>query len=126
MDDRATVKDLLNSHGLDTRTGEQNDVWSGPGFMLDPDFLKALGHPARLQALVLFEQRPASAGELATIVGLSPSATLYHVRKLHEAGLIEQVESRKKRAFIEGVWRTTSTGWAAVERQLADVAARRR
>lgn len=119
------MKDLLNSHRRDTRTGEQNDVWSGPGSMLDPDFLKALGHPARLQALVLFEQGPATAGELAVIVGLSPSATLYHVRKLHEAGLIEQVESRKKRAFIEGVWRTTSTGWAAVERQLTDVAARR-
>jgi DNA-binding transcriptional ArsR family regulator len=120
------VKDLLNSHNSDTRTGEQNDVWSGPGSMLDPDFLKALGHPARLQALVLFEQRPATAGELAAIVGLSPSATLYHVRKLHEAGLIEQVDSRQRRAFIEGVWRTTSTGWAAVELQLADVAARRR
>jgi hypothetical protein len=43
------------------------------------------------------EQRPASAGELAAIVGLTPSATLYYVRKLHEAGLIEQVDSRQRR-----------------------------
>lgn len=119
------MKGLLNSHNSDTRTGEQNDVWSGPGSMLDPDFLQALGHPARLQALVLFEQRPASARELAPIVGLSPSATLYHVRKLRDAGLIEQVDSRQRRAFVERVWRTSATGWAAVERQLADVAARR-
>ena len=75
---------------------------------------------------MLFEQRPATAGELAAIVGLSPSATLYHVRRLHKAGLIEQVDSRQRRAFLEGVWRTTSTGWGAVERQLTDVAARRR
>jgi DNA-binding transcriptional ArsR family regulator len=120
------VKDVLNSHKPDTRTGEQNDVWSSPGSMLDPEFLSALGHPARLQALVLFEQRPASARELAPIVGLSPSATLYHVRKLRDAGLIEQVDSRQRRAFVERVWRTRITGWAEVERQLADVAARAR
>jgi predicted transcriptional regulator len=93
--------------------------------MLDPDFLAAaLGHPTRLQALVLFEQRPASSRELAAIVGLSPSATLYHVRQLHEAGLIEQVDSRRRRAFQERVWRTRSTGWAELERLLLDVAAR--
>ena len=118
------MKDLLNSHERDTRTGEQNDVRSGFGSMLESEFLSALGHPARLQALVLFEQRPASARELAAIVDLSPSATLYHVRKLRDAGLIEQVDSRQRRAFIERVWRTRSTGWAEIERQLAVVAAR--
>lgn len=75
---------------------------------------------------MLFEQRPASARELGPIVGLSPSATLYHVRKLHDAGLIEQVDSRQRRAFIERVWRTNSTGWAEVERLLVDVAGRTR
>jgi DNA-binding transcriptional ArsR family regulator len=74
--------------------------------MLDPNFMSALGHPARLQALVLFEQRPASAREVAAIVDLSPSATAYHVRKLYEAGLIEQVDTRHRRAFEERVWRT--------------------
>jgi DNA-binding transcriptional ArsR family regulator len=94
--------------------------------MLETDFLSALGHPARLQALVLFEQRPASARELAAIVGLSPSATLYHVRKLRDAGLIEQVDTRQRRAFVERVWRTRGTGWADIERLLADVARRAR
>jgi predicted transcriptional regulator len=93
--------------------------------MLDPDFLAAaLGHPTRLQALVLFEQRPASSRELAEIVGLSPSATLYHVRQLHDAGLIEQVDTRQRRAFQERVWRTRGTGWVELERLLHDVAAR--
>ena len=120
------MKDLLNSHRRDTRTGEQNDVRSGFGSMLDPVFLQALGHPARLQALVLFEQRPASSRELAKIIGLSPSATLYHVRRLRDAGLIEQVDERQRRAFVERVWRTRSTGWAVMERQLADASARAR
>ena len=90
--------------------------------MLDPDFLAALGHPARLQALVSLEARPASSREIAAEVGLSPSATAYHVRKLYEAGLIEPVETRQRRAFEERVWRTRSRGWAKLAKLLADAA----
>jgi predicted transcriptional regulator len=90
--------------------------------MLDPDFLSAIGHPVRFQALVLFERTPSSARELAQMVGLSPSATLYHVDKLEKAGLIEAVETRRRRAFDERVWRTRSTGWAALEQLLLGAA----
>ena len=88
--------------------------------MLDRVFLlAAIGHPVRLQALVLFERTPSSARELASLVGLRPSATLYHVRKLAAAGLIETPEIRRRRAFEERVWRTTSpSGWAELERLL--------
>jgi predicted transcriptional regulator len=86
--------------------------------MLDQDFLAAVGHPVRLQALVLFERTPSSARELAAMVGLSPSATLYHVRKLAAVGLIETAETRRRRAFEERVWRTTTSGWAELERLL--------
>jgi len=89
--------------------------------MLDPVFLAALGHPTRLQALVLFERRPASARELSTTVGLTLSATLYHVRRLRDAGLIEQVDARQRRAFEERVWRTRSSGWAEIERLLTAI-----
>ncbi|HWI72906.1 MAG TPA: winged helix-turn-helix domain-containing protein [Baekduia sp.] len=90
--------------------------------MLDPDFLSAIGHPVRFQALVLFERTPSSARELADLVGLSPSAVLYHVSKLEEAGLIEAAGTRRRRAFDERVWRTRSTGWADLERLLAGAA----
>ena len=86
--------------------------------MLDQDFLAAVGHPVRLQALVLFERTPSSARELADVVGLSPSATLYHVRKLQAAGLVEAAETRRRRAFEERVWRTTTSGWGALEKLL--------
>jgi DNA-binding transcriptional ArsR family regulator len=92
--------------------------------MLDPDFLAALGHPVRLQALVLLEARPASSREIAGEVGLSPSATSYHVRKLYEVGLIVSVETRQRRAFEEHVWRTRTKGWAKLARLLADVSQR--
>jgi predicted transcriptional regulator len=90
--------------------------------MLDPDFLSAIGHPARFQALVLFERTPSSARELAPLVGLSLSATLYHVRKLEKAGLIEATDTRRRRAFDERVWRTRSTGWAELQTLLSQAA----
>jgi predicted transcriptional regulator len=92
--------------------------------MLDPVFLSALGHPVRLQALVLFERTPSSARELAEVVGLSPQAALYHVRKLQDAGLIEEADTRRRRAFDERIWRTRTTGWAALEAVLKEQAAR--
>ena len=92
--------------------------------MLDPAFLSALGHPARLQALVLLEARPASSRELAAEVGLTPSAMAYHVRKLYEVALIEPIDTRQRRAFEERVWRTRSGGWVKLARLLAETAAR--
>jgi DNA-binding transcriptional ArsR family regulator len=84
--------------------------------MLEETFLvAAVGHPVRLQALVLFERTPSSARELGELVGLSPSAALYHVRKLAAAGLVEPHEIRRRRAFEERVWRTTTPGWARLE-----------
>jgi predicted transcriptional regulator len=90
--------------------------------MLDPVFLSAIGHPVRFRALVLFERTPSSARELAELVGLSPSATLYHVAKLEQAGLIVAAETRRRRAFDERVWRTRSTGWAELEHLLVRAA----
>lgn len=89
--------------------------------MLERDFLTMLSHPARLQALVYFEREPASATDLAEVVGLSLSATCWHVRKLREAGLIEQVDSRKRRAFEQRIWRTSPKGWADIERRLKKI-----
>jgi DNA-binding transcriptional ArsR family regulator len=87
--------------------------------MLEETFLvAAVGHPVRLQALVLFERTPSSARELGELVGLSPSAALYHVRKLADAGLVEPHEIRRRRAFEERVWRTTTSGWGKLERLL--------
>jgi len=89
--------------------------------MLDPAFLSVLSHPARLQALVLLEQRPASSRELAAEVGLQPSAMAHHVRRLDESGLIEQVDTRRRRAFDERIWRTRRTGWGELEQMLRTV-----
>ena len=96
-------------------------VWSIPAFMLEKEFLSIFSHPARLKALVLLEQRAASPGEIAKVVGLTPSATLYHVGRLRDAGLIEQVDSRRARAFEEGIWRAKTKGWARLQKLLVEL-----
>ena len=37
--------------------------------LLDPTFLRAIGHPVRVQALVLFEERAATTRELLGLSG---------------------------------------------------------
>jgi DNA-binding transcriptional ArsR family regulator len=62
----------------------------------DPAALRALAHPVRLALLEHLTQTPdgATATECATVVGLSPSATSYHVRALAKAGFIREAPSR--------------------------------
>jgi DNA-binding transcriptional ArsR family regulator len=90
--------------------------------MLDPDFLAAIGHPVRLRALVLLEREPGSAGDLAALAGLSPGAIAYHVRRLADAGLIEEAGRRGAGATAERLWRTRATGWAGLQDLLVEAA----
>jgi hypothetical protein len=68
--------------------------------MLDPNLMSALGHPARLQALVLFEQRPASAREVAEIVELSPNAMAPACSSLRRPFL--STENRRSPKMVRG------------------------
>jgi DNA-binding transcriptional ArsR family regulator len=57
--------------------------------------MRALAHEARLAILErLNSGQPATATECAEVVGLSPSATSYHLRALAKVGLVEQAPSR--------------------------------
>jgi DNA-binding transcriptional ArsR family regulator len=61
----------------------------------DPALMRALAHPARLAIMsYLSAGAAATATECAELVGLSPSATSYHLRALARAGLIEEAPSR--------------------------------
>lgn len=62
----------------------------------EPEVLRALSHPARLAIL---EHLAAHGGEItateaAEIVGLSPSATSYHLRALAKVNMINEAPSR--------------------------------
>jgi DNA-binding transcriptional ArsR family regulator len=77
----------------------------------DPQVMRALAHPARISILEHLGSTGAvvTATECAGLVGLSPSATSYHLRELARYGLVEQAPSRGDAR--ERVWRSTAAGF---------------
>jgi DNA-binding transcriptional ArsR family regulator len=74
---------------------------------MDAAVMRALAHPARLALLEhLRNSGPATATECAGVVGLSPSATSYHLRALARAGLVEAAPGRGDGR--ERLWRITA------------------
>ncbi|GGK97095.1 ArsR/SmtB family transcription factor [Mangrovihabitans endophyticus] len=76
----------------------------------DPQVMRALAHPARIEIMERLNGTDASvtATECADLVGLSPSAASYHLRELAKFGLIEQAPSRGDGR--ERVWRSAAEG----------------
>jgi len=75
----------------------------------DPRVMRALAHPARLAIVEHLRYHAATATECAEIVGLSPSATSYHLRALAKWGLVEEAPGRGDGR--ERLWRTRGGGW---------------
>jgi len=76
----------------------------------DAQVMRAMAHPARIAILeYLGGGAEATATECAEVVGLSPSATSYHLRALARAGLIEDAPSRGDGR--ERVWRSAARGY---------------
>jgi DNA-binding transcriptional ArsR family regulator len=77
----------------------------------DPQVMRALAHPARLAIMEYLSSTGAAvtATEGAEVVGLSPSATSYHLRALAKAGMVEQAPSRGDGR--ERVWQSAVVGW---------------
>lgn len=78
----------------------------------DPRVMRALAHPARIAILEHLGSTGAvvTATECAGLVGLSPSATSYHLRELAKYGLVEQAPSRGDGR--ERVWRSVAAGFS--------------
>jgi DNA-binding transcriptional ArsR family regulator len=72
--------------------------------------MRALAHPARIEIVEHLSDtgKAVTATECAALVGLSPSATSYHLRELAKYGLVEQAPSRGDGR--ERLWRGTGTG----------------
>ena len=67
----------------------------------DPRYLKALGHPLRVRILALLEEETSSPVQLAKKLGASLGTVAYHVRTLHELGLLEDVGTTPRRGAVE-------------------------
>jgi DNA-binding transcriptional ArsR family regulator len=76
----------------------------------DAGVMRALAHPARLSIMErLMTGIPATATECAEIIGLSPSATSYHLRALAKVGLVEEAPGRGDGR--ERLWRSQIRGF---------------
>jgi DNA-binding transcriptional ArsR family regulator len=87
----------------------------------DPAVLRALAHPARMEILdhLSLTKDGATATECAEVVGLSPSATSYHLRALAKVGMIQEAPSRGDGR--ERVWQASYQHYAlGAERDAGD------
>jgi DNA-binding transcriptional ArsR family regulator len=76
--------------------------------LTEPDELRALAHPVRLELLIhLMSSGTATASECARAVGDTPSNCSYHLRMLARHGLVEPDASADGR---ERPWRACVTG----------------
>ena len=66
----------------------------------DPRYVKALSHPLRVRVLALLQERTASPRELAEWLDATLGTVSYHVRTLHDFGLIELVKTTQVRGAI--------------------------
>ena len=71
----------------------------------DPRYVRALGHPLRVRILAILEERTASAVELSRILHADIGVVAYHVRKLHQLGLIELEKETRVRGAIQRHYR---------------------
>lgn len=67
----------------------------------DPRYVKALGHPLRVRILALLEEETSSPVQLSKKLGASLGTVAYHVRTLHELGLLEDVGTTPRRGAVE-------------------------
>ena len=75
---------------------------------LDPRMVKAVGHPIRVQALTILNERVASPNELAKELDEKLSNVSYHVRVLEECECLELVKTEPRRGAVEHFYRATS------------------
>jgi DNA-binding transcriptional ArsR family regulator len=67
----------------------------------DPRYIKALSHPLRVRILAILQERTASPVELAQVLEGTLGTVSYHVRTLHQLGLIELVDETRVRGAVE-------------------------
>jgi DNA-binding transcriptional ArsR family regulator len=71
----------------------------------DPRYVRALSHPLRVRILAILEERTASAVELSRMLRADIGVVAYHVRKLHQLGLIELERETRVRGAIQRHYR---------------------
>lgn len=86
---------------------------SPPPRLINDKLVTAMGHPTRVHAVIVLDQRAASPAELARELGRSVRHVSYHLDVLEKLGCIQLVE-RKPAAggrVIESFYKSTARAW---------------
>jgi DNA-binding transcriptional ArsR family regulator len=87
---------------------------------LDQRLVRALGHPVRVQALHILNERVASPNEISKELDQTVGHVSYHIKVLKECECIELVDTAPRRGAMEHYYRATDRAfldadeWAAL------------
>ena len=76
------------------------------------DTVRVLANEERLRLLRLLMRGPATLTQLGTVVGHHPAWVRHHVLSLEQAGLVELVETRPTRGYVEKFYCATARAYA--------------
>ena len=82
----------------------------------DPRYVKAMSHPLRVRILAILMERKASPVELAQVLEGTLGTVSYHVRTLHQLGLIELVDETRVRGAVEHHYKAKARPSSATRR----------
>jgi DNA-binding transcriptional ArsR family regulator len=71
----------------------------------DPRLVRALSHPLRVRVLAILDERTASAVEIARMLRAELGVVAYHMRKLHELGLLTLEKEVPVRGALQRFYR---------------------
>lgn len=91
--------------------------------LTDAEVVKALAHPLRAKLLTILDRREASPSQLSVELGEPLGTVSYHMRTLHNMGLLQLVGEKRQRGAIEhyytGVkWVIHEDAWKALPSSL--------
>jgi DNA-binding transcriptional ArsR family regulator len=93
-------------------------------YLDDIEQAEALLKPARVDVLRRLAE-PRSCTEVAADLDQTPQRVYYHVKRLVEAGLVEQVAQRRVRGISEGLYRATAHSYWLSPRLVGRIGDRR-
>jgi DNA-binding transcriptional ArsR family regulator len=67
-------------------------------------YLRTVAHPMRHRILAMLSEQESSPGRLAATLREKVNVVAYHVRRLHQLGLIDLVEVRRGRGRLEHIY----------------------
>jgi DNA-binding transcriptional ArsR family regulator len=67
----------------------------------DPRVVKALAHPVRVRILAMLHEQRLSPVQISERLNVRLGTIAYHVRTLHNLGLVEEVATRQRRGAVE-------------------------